>query len=68
VTYISSLVLTLLNTFFMSGVFIIFWDFFKVNREVFLHNRVATLVVKRPSQGGAAEMLPKMIQNPTYSS
>jgi len=52
----------------MSGVFIIFWDFFKVNREVFLHNRVATLVVKRPSQGGAAEMLPKMIQNPTCSS
>jgi len=27
----------------MSGVFIIFWGFFKVKSGVFLHNRVATL-------------------------
>jgi len=28
----------------MSGFFIMFWGFFKVNSGIFLHNRVATLV------------------------
>jgi len=41
--YISSLVLTF-YTFCMSGFFVTFWFFFKVNSGVFLHNRVATLV------------------------
>ena len=43
IAYISSLILVYLNILYVCF-FIVFWVFFKVNSEVFLHNTVATLI------------------------
>jgi len=62
-----TLVLTFFKTFCMPVFLSFSVFFFKVNSGFFLHDRVATLVIKCLFQGRAPEMLPK-IQDPIYSS